>query len=49
MGDSLELSIHAGQFHRTHNDMEHEKQARHSYPYVKLEPVRDTVVSPQEY
>lgn len=45
----LDHSICAGQFHRSHKDMELEKQAMHSYPYVKLEPVRDTVVSPQKY
>ena len=42
----LEHSIYAGQFHRAHKDMELEKQAMHSSPYVKLESIRDTVVSP---
>lgn len=43
----LEHSIYAGQFHRAHKAMELEKQAMHSYPYVKLESIRDAVVSPQ--
>ena len=43
----LEHSTYAGQFHRAHKDMELEKQAMHSYPYVKLESIRDILVSPQ--
>jgi len=43
----LDHSISAGQFHRAHKDMELEKQAMDSYPYVKLQSIRHIVVSPQ--
>lgn len=43
----LEHSLHARQFHSAHKDMEFERQAMYSYPYVKLEPIRGTVMPPQ--
>lgn len=43
----LEHSIYAGQLHRAHKDMELEKRAMCSYPYVKLESIRDIAVSTQ--
>lgn len=36
---ALERSIYAGHFHRAHKDLELEKQAVHSHPDVKLEPI----------